>query len=230
MEKNSVDFDLISAVKKGDTNAKKNLYDKYKPLMNKMAKKCKLTAEKAHVLFDYNDYIQEQYIGFERAINNVDISKIMQKGNKSATPKTWSFYQCLWGYIQVTNRDYIKHLLSDSIHTTSSNVEVGEDSLDLGDWASYKKGVQEGPEEEFFKNQAQILFQKTVNLMVKNMDTTQKKIWDLKIQGYKPAAIKEEMNISQKEYSVNMRFIKQMWNDFSKKTSREMGVDNIFSR
>lgn len=231
MEKNSVDFNLITAVKSGDMTAKNDLYNKYKPLMNKMAKKCKLTAEKAHVNFDYYDYIQEQYIGFERAINNVDISRIMQKGNKSATPETWTFYQCLWGYIQVTNRDFIKRLIKDNVHTTSSNVEVGEDSLDLGDYASYKKyGTADSPEEEFFKKQSQIVFQKSMDLMMENMNKTQKAIWNLKIQGYKPAAIREEMNISQKEYSVSMREIKQMWNTFSKKISQDLHVDNMFSR
>ena len=222
----SVDFELMTRIKNGDTKAKEALFEKYKPLMNKMVKKCFETSRKAHVQVDYDELIQEQYIGFSRAVDNVDLDRIVTA--KKANPESWNFYICLWGYLQVTNRDYIHKLINISKYETSSIVEAGEDELDLSDYSTVKNDSYVSAEDEFFLNEESVIFKKTLNKMMKTMNTTERKLWDMKARGLKPKEIRESLNMTQKEYNSTMKRLKNMWNDFSRDASARSHREHIY--
>lgn len=222
----SVDFDLMVKIKNGDAKAKEALFEKYKPLMNKMVKKCFETSRKAHVQVDYDELIQEQYIGFSRAVDNVDLDRIITA--KKANPESWNFYICLWGYLQVTNRDYIHKLINISKYEKSSIVEAGEDELNLADYSTVKNDSSVSAEDEFFLKEESIIFKNTLNKMMKTMNSTERKLWDMKARGLKPKEIRESLNMTQKDYNSTMRRLKNMWNDFSRTASAHSHREHCF--
>ena len=68
--KNLNDYELLSMLSENE-NAHNSLYLKYKPLISKIAKKMK----EKNKNIEYNDFIQEGYIGLSHAIKHYDEEK-----------------------------------------------------------------------------------------------------------------------------------------------------------
>lgn len=83
------DFELVMLCKQGDKKSIEMLFSRYKPLVLK--RYVNLKKNKKYLDFDEDDYVQESYFWFLKAVRYVDPSKI---GDKS----TWKFLGAFMWY------------------------------------------------------------------------------------------------------------------------------------
>lgn len=71
--KNYNDYELISMVRENDEFSYYSLFEKYKPIVKNISKE--FYDRYSDYGYDYDDFIQEGYVGFQNAINKYDSSK-----------------------------------------------------------------------------------------------------------------------------------------------------------
>ena len=71
--KNYNDYELISMVRENDEFSYYSLFEKYKPIVKKISKE--FYDRYSDYGYDYDDFIQEGYVGFQNALNKYDSSK-----------------------------------------------------------------------------------------------------------------------------------------------------------
>lgn len=71
--KNYNDYELISMVRENDEFSYYSLFEKYKPIVKNISKE--FYDRYSDYGYDYDDFIQEGYVGFQNALNKYDSSK-----------------------------------------------------------------------------------------------------------------------------------------------------------
>ena len=71
--KNYNDYELISMVRENDAFSYYSLFEKYKPIVKNISKE--FYDRYSDYGYDYDDFIQEGYVGFQNALNKYDSSK-----------------------------------------------------------------------------------------------------------------------------------------------------------
>lgn len=71
--KNYNDYELISMVRENDDTSYYSLFNKYQPIIKKIA--LEYYAKFQCYGYDYDDFLQEAYIGFQSAVINYNVSK-----------------------------------------------------------------------------------------------------------------------------------------------------------
>ena len=71
--KNYNDYELISMVREDDEFSYYSLFEKYKPIVKNISKE--FYDRYSDYGYDYDDFIQEGYVGFQNALNKYDSSK-----------------------------------------------------------------------------------------------------------------------------------------------------------
>ena len=71
--KNYNDYELISMVIENDEFSYYSLFEKYKPIVKNISKE--FYDRYSDYGYDYDDFIQEGYVGFQNALNKYDSSK-----------------------------------------------------------------------------------------------------------------------------------------------------------
>ena len=71
--KNYNDYELISMVRENDEFSYYSLFEKYKPIVKNISKD--FYDRYSDYGYDYDDFIQEGYVGFQNALNKYDSSK-----------------------------------------------------------------------------------------------------------------------------------------------------------
>lgn len=71
--KNYNDYELISMVRENDEFSYYSLFKKYKPIVKNISKE--FYDRYSDYGYDYDDFIQEGYVGFQNALNKYDSSK-----------------------------------------------------------------------------------------------------------------------------------------------------------
>lgn len=71
--KNYNDYELISMVRENDEFSYYSLFEKYKPIVKNISKE--VYDRYSDYGYDYDDFIQEGYVGFQNALNKYDSSK-----------------------------------------------------------------------------------------------------------------------------------------------------------
>lgn len=71
--KNYNDYELISMVRENDEFSYYSLFEKYKPIVKNISKE--FYDRYSDYGYDYDDFIQESYVGFQNALNKYDSSK-----------------------------------------------------------------------------------------------------------------------------------------------------------
>ena len=71
--KNYNDYELISLVRENDEFSYYSLFEKYKPIVKNISKE--FYDRYSDYGYDYDDFIQEGYVGFQNALNKYDSSK-----------------------------------------------------------------------------------------------------------------------------------------------------------
>ena len=72
-DKNYNDYELISMVRENDEFSYYSLFEKYKPIVKNISKE--FYDRYSDYGYDYDDFIQEGYVGFQNALNKYDSSK-----------------------------------------------------------------------------------------------------------------------------------------------------------
>ena len=185
------DYELLYMISQNIEEAKKILYEKYRSIIEIKANKYKLLGKK--IGLEYNDLVQEGYIGFDKAIKTY-------KDNKDTI--FYSFAnRCIEGQLLNTLRTYKrkKHAL---LNTSSSlDIPIDEEGRTLSDILS--DGDDPSKKLELEEENDELL-----DSVYKEMSDFEKNVFDLKMLGLEYKEIADLLDKSYKSVDSALQRIR----------------------
>ena len=128
--KNYNDYELISMVRENDEFSYYSLFEKYKPIVKNISKE--FYDRYSDYGYDYDDFIQEGYVGFQNALNKYDSSK----GALFYTFVELCIRRRLLSFTK--NISLPKRNISNKYFISLDDLEVRDNSVSLNDELDYE--------------------------------------------------------------------------------------------
>ena len=128
--KNYNDYELISMVRENDEFSYYSLFEKYKPIVKNISKE--FYDRYSDYGYDYDDFIQEGYVGFQNALNKYDSSK----GALFYTFVELCIRRRLLSFTK--NITLPKRNISNKYFVSLDNLDVRDNSVSLNDELDYE--------------------------------------------------------------------------------------------
>ena len=128
--KNYNDYELISMVRENDEFSYYSLFEKYKPIVKNISKE--FYDRYSDYGYDYDDFIQEGYVGFQNALNKYDSSK----GTLFYTFVELCIRRRLLSFTK--NISLPKRNISNKYFVSLDDLDVRDNSVSLNDELDYE--------------------------------------------------------------------------------------------
>lgn len=178
--KNYNDYELISMVRENDEFSYYSLFEKYKPIVKNISKE--FYDRYSDYGYDYDDFIQEGYVGFQNAINKYDSSK----GALFYTFVELCIRRRLLSFTK--NITLPKRNISNKYFVSLDDLDVGDNSVSLNDELDYEDTMN------------------TIKDVLYSLDLKYTAPFELKMNNFslKEISILLEVSINSVSYRVNL--------------------------
>ena len=194
------DYELLYLVEEENEEAKEIFFEKYKPMVEMMAKKYYSQVNSSG--YELNDFIQEGMMGLSQAINDYK----NEKNIKFVTFANVCVKRQILSFIRDINRQ--KHqILNNSLSIEQEN-NSGRNLLSI-----LNDGSTINPEESFILDEEQTLLKDKIKV---HLTDREKEVFDLRFDGFTYQEIALLLNISVKSVDGAMTRIKQKINNMKK--------------
>ena len=178
--KNYNDYELISMVRENDEFSYYSLFEKYKPIVKNISKE--FYDRYSDYGYDYDDFIQEGYVGFQNALNKYDSSK----GALFYTFVELCIRRRLLSFTK--NITLPKRNISNKYFVSLDDLDVGDNSVSLNDELDYEDTMN------------------TIKDVLYSLDLKYTAPFELKMNNFslKEISILLEVSINSVSYRVNL--------------------------
>ncbi len=178
--KNYNDYELISMVRENDEFSYYSLFEKYKPIIKNISKE--FYDRYSDYGYDYDDFIQEGYVGFQNALNKYDSSK----GALFYTFVELCIRRRLLSFTK--NITLPKRNISNKYFVSLDDLDVGDNSVSLNDELDYEDTMN------------------TIKDVLYSLDLKYTAPFELKMNNFslKEISILLEVSINSVSYRVNL--------------------------
>lgn len=178
--KNYNDYELISMVRENDEFSYYSLFEKYKPIVKNISKE--FYDRCSDYGYDYDDFIQEGYVGFQNALNKYDSSK----GALFYTFVELCIRRRLLSFTK--NITLPKRNISNKYFVSLDDLDVGDNSVSLNDELDYEDTMN------------------TIKDVLYSLDLKYTAPFELKMNNFslKEISILLEVSINSVSYRVNL--------------------------
>ena len=178
--KNYNDYELISMVRENDEFSYYSLFEKYKPIVKNISKE--FYDRYSDYGYDYDDFIQEGYVGFQNALNKYDSSK----GVLFYTFVELCIRRRLLSFTK--NITLPKRNISNKYFVSLDDLDVGDNSVSLNDELDYEDTMN------------------TIKDVLYSLDLKYTAPFELKMNNFslKEISILLEVSINSVSYRVNL--------------------------
>ena len=178
--KNYNDYELISMVRENDEFSYYSLFEKYKPIVKNISKE--FYDRYSDYGYDYDDFIQEGYVGFQNALNKYDSSK----GALFYTFVELCIRRRLLSFTK--NITIQKRNISNKYFVSLDDLDVGDNSVSLNDELDYEDTMN------------------TIKDVLYSLDLKYTAPFELKMNNFslKEISILLEVSINSVSYRVNL--------------------------
>ena len=178
--KNYNDYELISMVRENDEFSYYSLFEKYQPIVKNISKG--FYDRYSDYGYDYDDFIQEGYVGFQNALNKYDSSK----GALFYTFVELCIRRRLLSFTK--NITLPKRNISNKYFVSLDDLDVGDNSVSLNDELDYEDTMN------------------TIKDVLYSLDLKYTAPFELKMNNFslKEISILLEVSINSVSYRVNL--------------------------
>ena len=178
--KNYNDYELISMVRENDEFSYYSLFEKYKPIVKNISKE--FYDRYSDYGYDYDDFIQEGYVGFQNALNKYDSSK----GALFYTFVELCIRRRLLSFTK--NITLPKRNISNKYFVSLDDLDVGDNSVSLNEELDYEDTMN------------------TIKDVLYSLDLKYTAPFELKMNNFslKEISILLEVSINSVSYRVNL--------------------------
>lgn len=178
--KNYNDYELISMVRENDEFSYYSLFEKYKPIVKNISKE--FYDRYSDYGYDYDDFIQEGYVGFQNALNKYDSSK----GALFYTFVELCIRRRLLSFTK--NITLPKRNISNKYFVSLDDLDVRDNSVSLNDELDYEDNMN------------------TIKDVLYSLDLKYTAPFELKMNNFslKEISILLEVSINSVSYRVNL--------------------------
>lgn len=178
--KNYNDYELISMVRENDEFSYYSLFEKYKPIVKNISKE--FYDRYSDYGYDYDDFIQEGYVGFQNALNKYDSSK----GALFYTFVELCIRRRLFSFTK--NITLPKRNISNKYFVSLDDLDVRDNSVSLNDELDYEDTMN------------------TIKDVLYSLDLKYTAPFELKMNNFslKEISILLEVSINSVSYRVNL--------------------------
>lgn len=178
--KNYNDYELISMVRENDEFSYYSLFEKYKPIVKNISKE--FYDRYSDYGYDYDDFIQEGYVGFQNALNKYDSSK----GALFYTFVELCIRRRLLSFTK--NITLLKRNISNKYFVSLDDLDVRDNSVSLNDELDYEDTMN------------------TIKDVLYSLDLKYTAPFELKMNNFslKEISILLEVSINSVSYRVNL--------------------------
>ena len=178
--KNYNDYELISRVREKNKFSYDSLFEKYKPIVKNISKE--FYDRYSDYGYDYDDFIQEGYVGFQNALNKYDSSK----GALFYTFVELCIRRRLLSFTK--NITLPKRNISNKYFVSLDDLDVGDNSVSLNDELDYEDTMN------------------TIKDVLYSLDLKYTAPFELKMNNFslKEISILLEVSINSVSYRVNL--------------------------
>ena len=178
--KNYNDYELISMVRENDEFSYYSLFEKYKPIVKNISKE--FYDRYSDYGYDYDDFIQEGYVGFQNALNKYDSSK----GALFYTFVELCIRRRLLSFTK--NITLPKRNISNKYFVSLDDLDVRDNSVSLNDELDYEDTLN------------------TIKYVIYSLDLKYTAPFELKMNNFslKEISILLEVSINSVSYRVNL--------------------------
>lgn len=209
------DLELMKLIKTGDSKALETLWVKYQKVLYKAKSNlAKTRGDFGMHGIELDDYVEEGYDTFIKAVNNVDLNRI--------TKPTWTFWISFTNYLRSRNRDIINHYIKKCKHETSiTGFSDGKEYLKV-DVSSAPGTHTWSAEASCMYNLESEIYGKAIDAAFKKFDDTDKYVFNQKAIGVTKIAIANEIGIPYSAVTKSLKKMKNVVNEEIRRASEEL--------
>lgn len=229
----SDDFGLITTIKKSQNKqevdkATMALWDKYYLLRVKDKNALRGIAKENGVSMEsefFDDYEEDCYEYFQKAIKSVDIDRPEILKMKS----TWQFWLQFHRYLMCYNRTVITAAKNKHKHVVSEWISDDDNKI-ISRFDICTSTTNDNPYDNLVKNEISRIQRKSINEAIGQFTPIQKNIWNLREIGTKTSEISVKLNISNKDVKDNLNSMKHTVEMLIAKNSRSSKIAKVPQR